>query len=127
MKYIIDAYAWIEYLEGSNLGSKVREIILGEDEIFSLNLTIAEVVSKVKRKKGNPELAFNAIKTNSKILEITPEIAKKAGLFHAEKREKTKNFGLVDSLILILARELKAKILTGDEHFREFKEAIFIK
>lgn len=127
MRYIIDAYAWVEYLEGSKLGEKVRDVISSENEIFSLNLTIAEVVSKVKRKKGNSDVAFNAIKTNSRILEITPEIAKKAGLFHAEIREKIKNFGLVDALILMLARELKAKILTGDEHFREFKEAIFVK
>lgn len=127
MRYIIDDYAWAEYLEGSKLGENVREVILGEDEIFSLSLTIAEVISKVKRKKGNFEIAFNAIKSNSKIVEISPEIAKKAGLFHAEIREKIKNFGLVDALILILARKLNAKILTGDEHFREFKEAIFIK
>ena len=53
MKYIIDSYAWVEYLEGSKLGEKVREIINDKDkEIFSLNLTIAEIVSKVKRKKG---------------------------------------------------------------------------
>ena len=52
MKYIIDSFAWIEYLEGSKLGEKVREAILNKgNEIFSLNLCIAEVVSKAKRKK----------------------------------------------------------------------------
>lgn len=126
MRYIIDSYAWVEYLEGSKLGEKVREIILGRDEIFSLNLTIAEVVSKVKRKNGNVDVAFNAINSNSKIIEINSEIAKKAGLFHAEIRKKIKNFGLVDSILLILAREQNSKILTGDSHFKGFKEAIFI-
>ena len=127
MKYIIDSYAWIEYLEGSKLGEKVREIILNNYELYSLNLTIAEVISKVKRKKGDSEIAFKAITSNSKILEITPEMAKNAGLFHAEIRQKIKNFGLVDSLLLIVARELKAKILTGDNHFKGFKEAVFIE
>ena len=125
MKYIIDSYAWVEYLEGSKLGEKVREIINDKDkEIFSLNLTIAEIVSKVKRKKGNTDTAYNAIVANSKIKEITPSIARRAGLFHAEIRAKIKNFGLADALILILAREIDAKILTSDEHFRGFKEAI---
>ena len=128
MKYLIDAYAWIEYLEGSKLGEKLREIINNSnDEIFSLNITIAEVVSKVKRKKGNIEIAFEAINSNSKIAEITPEIAKKAGIFHAEIRQKIESFGLVDALIFIFAKEMNAKILTGDEHFKGFKEAVFIK
>ncbi len=127
MKYIIDSYAWVEYLDGSTLGEKVKKILEGNNEIFSLNLTISEVVSKVKRKNGNIDTAYNAINSISKVAEITPEIAKKAGEFHAEIRKRIKDFGLVDSLILTLARELNARIVTGDEHFRGFKEAVFIK
>ena len=123
---LLDTSAWIEYLEGSKLGEKVRAIILNQEEVMSLNITISEVVSKIKRKGGNTELAFNIINSNSKIISITPEIAKKAGLLHAETRKEIPNFGLVDSILLILARDLGAKILTGDEHFRKFKEAVFI-
>ena len=127
MKYVFDSYAWIEYLDGSSLGEKVNEILLDDDtEIFSLNLTIAEVVSRTKRKKRNVELAFKAIHLNSKVLEVTPEIAKKAGLFHAEVRKKIKDFGIVDALILVFSRELNARILTGDEHFESFKEAVML-
>jgi len=126
MKYIVDAYAWIEYLEGSKLGEKVRELILSNNEILSLNVTVAEIISKVKRKESNVELAYKAVTINSKIIEITPETAKNAGLFHVEIRKKIKNFGLVDAIILMVAREKRAKILTGDFHFRGFKEAVFI-
>jgi len=127
MKFIIDSYAWIEYLDGSSLGEKVKKIIEGNNELFSLNLTILEVISRTKRKKMDFESAYQLIISISKIAEITPELAKKAGIIHAEIREKIKDFGLVDSLLLILARKLNAKILTGDEHFRGFKEAIMIK
>jgi len=128
MKCIIDSYAWIEYLEGSKLGEKVHEVITNENNnVFSINLTIAEVISRVKRKKGNVEIAYRAIVSNSKIIEITPKTAKKAGLFHAEIRQKVKTFGLVDSLIFVLAKELDAKILTGDPHFKGFKEAVLIR
>ena len=128
MKYIIDSYAWIEYLEGSKLGEKVREIIIdNKNDIFSLNLCVAEVVSKAKRKNLSVETAFRAISVNSKVAEITPEIAKEAGLFHAERRQDIKNFGLVDAIILMLAKKLNAKILTGDPHFKDFKEAVFIQ
>ena len=127
MKYIIDAYAWIEYLRGGKLGEKVRELILGNDEIISLNITIAEVVSKIKRKKENIETAYSAVNSNSKIIDITPEIAKEAGIIHAETRDKIKNFGLVDALLLVTAKEIKAKIVTGDHHLKDFKEVIFIE
>ena len=127
MKYIIDSYAWIEYLDGSLLGEKVKKILESDNEIYSLNLTISEVISRVKRKNGDIDIAYTAITSISKVAEITPEIAKKAGEFHAEIRKKIKDFGLVDSLILILARELNAKVVTGDEHLHRFKEAVFIK
>jgi len=127
MRYIIDSYAWVEYLEGSQLGEKVREIIINKNnEVFSINLTIAEVVSKAKRKNLNVETAYRAINSNSKVAEVTPQIARDAGLFHANIRKEIKNFGLVDALILMLARKLNAKILTGDPHFKQFKEAIFM-
>jgi len=125
MKYLIDSSAWIDYLEGEKLGEIVRKLILSDNELLSLNLIISEVISYIKRKESNTEIAFNAITTNSKVLEINPEIAKKAGLFHAEIRKKIKSFGLVDSIILMVARERKAKIVTADSHFRSFTEAVF--
>lgn len=128
MRYIIDAYAWIDYLTGGRLGAKVRELILNDDnELISLNITIAEVISKIKRKNENIEIAYECINSNSKIINITPEIAKKAGILHAETREKIKNFGLVDAIMVITAREEKGKVLTGDHHLKNFKEAIFIE
>ena len=125
MRYLIDAYAWVEYLEGSTLGMKLRKIIQ-ENELLSLSLTVAEVVSKVKRKCGNADIAYQALTANSRIISFSPENAREAGLLHAEVRKKVKNFGLVDSLLLVIARDLKVKIITGDHHFKEFKETIFL-
>ena len=126
MRNLIESYAWIEYLEGSYQGEKVHEILSGSDEIFVLTLIIGEVVSKVKRKGMDAELAFNAISKNSKIFEISADIARDAGLLHAERRKKVKDFGLMDALILIAARKLKANILTSDSHFKDFKETVLL-
>ena len=125
MRVFVDAYAWIEYLEGSASGSKVRQIIQ-ENEILSLSLTIAEVVSRVKRKGYDTDVAYESIIANSRVINISPEISKVGGLFHAEIRKKIKNFGLVDALLLAAARDMKTHILTGDHHFKGFKEAIFL-
>ncbi|MDO8459501.1 MAG: PIN domain-containing protein [Nanoarchaeota archaeon] len=126
MKYIIDAFSWIEYLEGSEKGKKVYEILSSDAENYSLSITIAEVVSKVKRKNGNQQLAYNSIISNSKTLEITSKIAQEAGLLHAEIRKKSPNFGIVDALLITAARDIKAKVLTGDHHFKQFNEAVLL-
>jgi predicted nucleic acid-binding protein len=125
MKYLIDAYSWIEYLEGSIKGEKVNKIINSE-EIFVLPITIAEVVSKIKRKMGNEKIAYESIVKKAKLINMTPRIAKEAGLLHAEMRSKIPQFGIVDSIIITTAREINAKILTGDHHFKHFPETVFL-
>ena len=126
MRYIIDAYSWIEYLEGGEKGEKVHKILKSDNEIFVLPITIAEVISKVKRSKKNTQLAYESIISKAKIINSTPKIAKEAGLLHAEKRKKVPQFGIVDAFLVILARITGAKVLTGDNHFKGFKEATFL-
>jgi predicted nucleic acid-binding protein len=125
MKYIIDSSAWIEYLSGSKAGEKVNKIIKKE-EIYVISIIISEVISYVKRKKGNVETAYESIIKNAKIMEITPRIAKEAGLLHAEMKEKEIDFPFADSLILCSAKENQTKIITTDNHFKSFKESILI-
>jgi len=49
-----------------------------------------------------------------------------AGKLHAEMRKHIKDFGLSDAFILALAKTTNSKILTGDRHFKNVKEALFI-
>ncbi|PIN90265.1 hypothetical protein COU57_04105 [Candidatus Pacearchaeota archaeon CG10_big_fil_rev_8_21_14_0_10_32_14] len=127
MKILVDAYAWIEYLNGSSEGEKVHKILQGSDECLTLSITLCEVISKVKRNKCNFEIAYEAIHSNSRTIDPTPIMSKEGGLIHAKMREKIKNFGLVDSLLLACAKHHDAKILTSDNHFKGFKEVIFLK
>lgn len=126
MKYLIDTSAWIEYLDGSKSGEKVDKI-LKDHEIYVISLIISEVVSKVKRKKGNVDLAYDCIIKNSKIFEITPKISKKIGILHAETRAKIPDFSLADASIVCSAEAIDAGIITTDTHFKGFKEAILIR
>ncbi len=126
IKYIIDAFSWIEYLEGSETGKKVYEILNSDAENYALLVTISEVVSKVKRNGGNIELAFDSIVSNCKVANITTKIAKEAGLLHAEIRKKMPQFSIVDSLLITTAKNIGAKVLTGDNHFKQFKEAVLL-
>ena len=127
MRYVIDAHAWIEYFIGSNRGNAVRKILESDDnEIFTSILTISEVVSKTKRENHDAEQKFVDIVNLSKIFFINIEFAREAGILHAEIRKKIKDFGMADAVVLLTARKLEAKIVTGDPHFKGFKETVLI-
>jgi predicted nucleic acid-binding protein len=53
-------------------------------------------------------------------------MAASAGEIDVEMKKKVRGWGLVDSIILTFARSAGARVVTGDEHFREIKEAIML-
>lgn len=126
MKLIIDAHSWIEYLNGSLSGERVNQLLEEDNEILVLPITISEVIAKVKKSKGNYEAAYSSIVKNSKIFEPTSKIAKEAGLLYVDMREKNSSFGIVDSLLITSAKLIGAKLVSGDNHFKSFKEAIIV-
>jgi predicted nucleic acid-binding protein len=126
-EYIVDAYAWIEYLIGSTIGTRVKAIIDDEQNgIYTTAVTLAEVISKIAREKHNVDTAYRILLSNSDIIDIDEELSKETGTTHAEMRKTKKDFGLADAYVLVTARKLGTKILTGDPHFAGIKEAIFV-
>jgi len=127
-KYIIDAYAWVEYLIGSEVGNEVKAVVEGVDnEIYTCAVTVAEVISKTAREGRNPETAYDILVSDSHIIDVDEELSKDAGILHAEMRKTLGDFGLADAYVLASARRLNSKILTGDYHFKDVEEAILIK
>lgn len=126
-KFVIDAYAWIEYLDGSEKGKKVTELLENKDnEFFTSSATIAEVVSKVLKVNKDINVALNFINNLSLIVHVTNEIGILAGQIHFETKKKVKEFGMLDAFVAATAKLKNARILTGDPHFKNFKEAVFI-
>ncbi len=130
---MIDTYAWIEYFRASPLGERTREYIEGEG-----SATPTVVVAEVSRKLQREILAGNETKegrlrrldfihASSQILELPFELAVVSGELDVEMKRKVKGWGIVDSILLSIARSSEAKVVTGDEHFRNLKEVIFIK
>ena len=127
-RFIIDAYAWVEYLIGSDAGGEVKTALEREDdEIYTCAVTVAEVIGKTIREGRSPETAYEIIISDSNVIGVNHELSRDAGVLHAKIRKRIKDFGLADAYVLVSARNLGAKILTGDPHFKGFKEAILIK
>ena len=126
-RFVVDAYAWIEYLEGSEKGKKVSILIENElNDVFTSSSTVAEIVSKFLRSKKNIKIALNCIDSMSTVVNVNREIGSLAGQIHFEAKKKIKDFGMLDAFVAATARSVNANILTGDPHFRNFKEAVMI-
>ena len=125
---MVDAWAWVEYLIGSEFGAKLKEVLDADgNEVYTCAITLAEVISKVAREGRDVEAPYTMLLSNSQVININEDLSKHAGLLHCEMRKTLKDFGLADAYVLATARKLKAKVLTGDVHFKDVKEAVLIK
>ena len=126
-RYVVDSWAWIEYLEGSLLGEKVRERLADDgNEILTHVVSLAEIISKVRRREKDTDAAWSAIMTNSKTIALSEKDSRDAGLLHAKIKSKHSGFGLADAFVLSAARKLGAKVLTGDPHFANIEDSVML-
>jgi predicted nucleic acid-binding protein len=115
---VIDSYGWIEYFRGSEEG-KIAKNYIENKNCATASITIAELSEKYKRENKDFQDDLNFIIGRTKILNLDAEIAVMAGKINFENKKKIKNWGLSDSIILATAQLLNAKVVTGDEHFRD--------
>ncbi|HZY95125.1 MAG TPA: PIN domain-containing protein [Candidatus Bathyarchaeia archaeon] len=123
----MDTYAWIEYLDGSPRGARVRDIVDNvHNNIVTSPITIAEIVSKYRRGNRDPSRALSELEHASTVPPVDMATARMAGEIHALERRTQKDFPLADAFVAATARTRQSKILTGDPHFEKFPEAITI-
>ncbi len=129
---VFDSYAWIEYFMGSEKGATVKEHL--KNEPVTPSIVLCEVARKFFREglaEDDVKRRLRFIVANSQIIEINTDISilsSKAylDLERKAKAEKKRKPSLADGIILATARSLQAKILTGDTHFEELVESIYI-
>jgi predicted nucleic acid-binding protein len=129
MKYIIDAYVWIEYFKGSRMGETVKSLIENSEEKFTPTICLAEVYSKTL-KVENQNLAERQkayIKEKSALVFLDETIAVESARLNIKMRKEIDGWGLADSIVYATATIKKAEVVTGDEHFKNLKNVLFIK
>jgi PIN domain nuclease of toxin-antitoxin system len=125
-KFVVDSWAWIEYLGGSRHGKSVEARFNEASQLWTSTVTITEVVSKYRRKGMQEDVAVRAITTLSRIVSPGLDDAVEAGKVHSETKAKVPNFSLSDAVVLQLARRVGAKVLTGDPDFQGIEGAQFL-
>ena len=66
------------------------------------------------------------LKSKSSILGMNDNIVIKCGKIYVEERKIKPSFSMIDATILSIAKEKNARILTKDNHFKDFKEVIML-
>lgn len=114
----------MEYFRGTLRTSDARWII-----DTGANSTPTVVLAELKKKYvADGLLGFESdlatIKTKSSIAPLYEETALLAG--EVKARSKVPDIGIVDCILIALARQTGMKVLTGDKHFVGLPEATMI-
>ncbi len=128
MLYIIDSYAWVEYFIGSKEGEILKKLFSNaNNRFFTVECCLAEIHGWALKNNQNFDNLLKIIKANSEILETSIENWIDAAKERNIQRKTQKNFGLIDSVILVKQKEINCKIISGDKHFENLKDVIFLE
>lgn len=123
---LIDSHGWIEYFSDGPKASKYAQYIEPaniESHIIP-SIVLYEVYKKIKSSVGEAP----ALEAIAHMIEHTNlvSIDKSIALNAAEISLKHK-LAMADSLIMATANSLRAKLVTGDLHFKGLPNVIFIE
>jgi len=126
---IFDAYAWCEYaLDGPHaelIGKKLssaRQALTPASVLGELKESMLR--HHVKTSKISSILLY--VKNRSFIVNIDAEIAEKAGDINFKNKKKIQGWGMLDSLVYSATLLKKGRVITGDPHFKNLPEVIYI-
>ncbi len=134
-KIVTDSYAWIEHFIGSEKGQKVDEILADANEVYTPDTVLAEIARKYLREGIDLQTVdqrLNEVGEASNIISIDVKLALNAAKCYLEldvnaKELKLNRPSLFDAIVLATGRLLKSKILTGDQHFKNLSETIWLE
>ena len=134
MKIVVDSYAWIEIFSGTEKGRTARKVMDDADEIYTPDIVLAEIARKYLREgvdKGVIGQRLDWIIEASSIVSVDRDAAIESGSAFLELRQEAKKKGvsepsLFDAIILAITRSIQGKLLTGDQHFKDFRETLWL-
>ena len=135
MKIVADAYAWVELFSGSKKGKLVKTKMEEAETVITPDSVLAEVARKYLREgieERKVRQRLSTILEASEPAYIDDEVAIEAGKASLQLEARAKKLGLkkpslFDGLVLAIARRTDGKVLTGDPHFKELPETIWIE
>jgi predicted nucleic acid-binding protein len=134
MKLVVDTFAWVELFLGREKGQRVLSLVRDAEEVRTPDIVLAEIARKYERENVETrtiESRLQAINEASLVTPIDNEVALKCGKAFVDlqgkaKKERLGNPSLFDAVVLATARVYSCMVLTGDQHFAELPETLFL-
>jgi predicted nucleic acid-binding protein len=129
---VVDAFAWVEYLLGTEAGAKAREWIEAPGALTPA-IVLAELtkwflreVESGRRKESEMQQQLSFMETSTEVVALDASLARKTGELDFLMKKRLRGWPLADSVIYATARSRSAQVVTGDPHFRGLDDVIFI-
>lgn len=128
---VFDTFAWVEYIADGKHAKKVSDLLVdtGHRQKITPATVMAELTEKLLR-EGADQLkikqAVEFIASKTMIVQCDEQIACRAGEINHAQKQKIKDWGMLDSLNYAVAKILNCQFVTGDPHFRGFKDVIWL-
>jgi predicted nucleic acid-binding protein len=131
---VVDTYAWVEIIRGTDKGRKAEELIANADNVYTPSIVLAELARKLLQEGeevDDVKQKLEIIEQISLIADIDAKVAIESAkawieLVEKARREKFSKPSLFDAIVLAIARLKNAKLITGDKHFHGLPEVIWI-
>jgi predicted nucleic acid-binding protein len=125
---LVDTWAWLEMMSGSQRGELAREVIRDNSTICVSVLTLYELRYRLEQIKNreNAVVIINQITDQAEVIPIDDQVALLGGSIKVQQTSQKTTMGAIDCLILATARIHNLKILTGDKHFGGLEELFLV-
>ncbi|MDV3293222.1 MAG: type II toxin-antitoxin system VapC family toxin [Nitrososphaerales archaeon] len=124
MTVLIDSWAWVEYWKGGARAKAAAAYIEGEEEAVASTINLSEVYFWILKYYGEGT-AMGKVSTMEKRCHLIP-VEKRIALEAAKVRRKH-GLALADSLVYATAKEVGARVVTGDPDLRDLEGTIFLQ
>lgn len=121
---VLDASALVEYADATGKGKLVQELVENHKNVILVpSIALGEFVSLLERRGFNSEKVLAPLLDFVVPVEVKPGHCIRAGKRHSELRKIEKDISLADCIIMEIAYEHDALVLTTDSHFKHYKNS----
>lgn len=130
MNFLVDTYALMEWFIWNNQKyKKYIERFQREKSSYVSTITLVELYHNIYHDEGanKAEMIFSSVTQVLNVTKMDDEIIKNAGIFRSDMLKKKRSLSYADCINYSTAKNLKVKLLTGDEDFRGLDNVEFVK
>ncbi len=129
---MIDTFAWVEYLTGSEAGAKARERIESPGAMTP-SIVLAELtkwflreIEAGRRSESEMQEQLSFVGTSSEVVPLDEGLARQAGEVDFLMKKRIRGWPIADSMIYATAKRRSAEVVTGDPHFKGLDDVLFL-